>query len=148
MWYGVKPVPPHTPDEIVRLRDTIAKLERERSSLQTKLDESQRRLEYWRQTFNRDLPGSDHEMWEAIREYVGSHPGQAKTLLADLGRDYPPCLPEPRGNTLLYVEVINGSTRVEVLREPVELNKTLRASGVTPIIGGQVVTDPDRIDAR
>src|SRR5580658_5145694 len=129
VWYGVKPVQPHPPDEIVRLRAAIAKLEREMSSLQTKLDESQRRLEYWHRTFNRDLPGSDQEMREAIREYLGSHPGEAKTLLADLGRDYPPCLSEPRGNTLLYVEAIDGSTRVEVLREPVELNKTLRASG-------------------
>jgi hypothetical protein len=147
VWYGVNPSPPKPPDEQVRLRDRIEKLEREKWSLQAKLDDIQRRLEYWRRTFNRDLPGSDQEMREVIREYFGSHPGEAKTLLADLGRDYPPCLPEPRGNTLLYVEVINGSTQVEVLREPVTLNETLRASGVAPIIKGQVVTDSDRIDA-
>jgi len=149
VWYGVSPPPPPPPgpDEVGRLRLEIEKLAREKSSLQTKLDDIQLRLEYWRRTFNRDLPGSDQDMREAILVYFNSHPGEAKTLLAELGRDYAPCLPEPRGNTLLYVEAINGNTRVEVLREPAELNEALRSSGVAPIIRGQVITEPDRIDA-
>jgi hypothetical protein len=170
VWYGVNPPPPPPGAD---LRAEIAKLKLEKSQLQTDLADRERRLEYWRRTFNRDLPGSDQEMWAAIREYLGSHPGEAKTLLADIigGPGSPACLPEPRGNTLLYVEVIDGrvthqpnrlvarwntllyvevidgSTRVEVLREPVELNTTLRALGVAAIIKGQVVTDSDRIDA-
>ena len=148
VWYGVKPPPPPPPPRPeAALRAEIVKLERETSRLQTDLADRERRLEYWRRTFNRDLPGSDPEVWEAFLEYLDSHPEKAKTLVAYLGRDNPPCLPEPRGNTLLYVEVIDGRTQVEVLREPVKLNETLRASGVAPIIKGQVVTDPDRIDA-